>query len=423
MTIIIAEALAANQFEETMPIQSDLILRAAETPDDIARLRAFIARHGAEATRQLDRHLARPRYRAAFTPIAERDGALLGYALIGHIRRRLGAATLEIGDIERIDLRGDQDVLNALIGGCLSVLLEHGLPLATIHGSAAVYTSFGFAPYYFTATANLGSDDTSLHTPLRDATESDLDDLAALYEASYRNLPLSEARAAPDWRAWLTRDRAPLALEDVRGRVIAYATIEEHKSADALSAAEAAAADAGAARGLIMALRARAQEQGAQRLSLELSPWHPVAQAALQMQGDIQIAAGGCAGPAALAGVVDLPGILEALVPEFERRLANSRYAGWSGNLRVEIETERITVALADGHATVIDGSRPADVRLRQIALPALAQLCLGYRAVADLRATDGLACDDSALGLLDVLFPVVLACGGKIERGAGVKA
>jgi hypothetical protein len=109
---------------------------------------------------------------------------------------------------------------------------------------------------------------------------------------------------------------------------------------------------------------------------------------------------------AALAGVVDLPGLLEALTPEFERRLAASRYLGWSATLRVDIETEPITLAFAAGRAAVIDGSRPADVRLRQVMLPALAQLCLGYRAAADLRATGGLACDDSALGLIDALFP-----------------
>jgi hypothetical protein len=111
---------------------------------------------------------------------------------------------------------------------------------------------------------------------------------------------------------------------------------------------------------------------------------------------------------AALAGVVDLPALLEALAPELERRLARSRYAGWSGNLRLEIETERITLAFDAGHATMIDGSRPADLRLRQVALPALAQLLLGYRAAADLRATAGLACDDTALGLIDALFPVI---------------
>ena len=39
----------------------------------------------------------------------------------------------------------------------------------------------------------------------------------------------------------------------------------------------------------------------------------------------------------------------------------------------------------------------------------ALAQLLLAYRAAADLRATGGLACDDTALGLIDALFPALL--------------
>jgi len=64
----------------------------------------------------------------------------------------------------------------------------------------------------------------------------------------------------------------------------------------------------------------------------------------------------------------------------------------------------------------VIDGARPADVRLRNVTLPALAQLCLGYRPAADLRATGGLACDDSALGLIDALFPAVMACCEDVE-------
>ncbi|MEP7190970.1 MAG: sterol carrier protein domain-containing protein, partial [Roseiflexaceae bacterium] len=139
------------------------------------------------------------------------------------------------------------------------------------------------------------------------------------------------------------------------------------------------------------------------------------AQAALQLWSRISLTASKSSKHTPLAGVVDLPLLLAALVPEFERRLARSRYAGWSGNLRLEIDTERITLAFADGGATVIDGSRPADLRLRQITLPALAQLCLGYRVAADLRATGGLACDDSALGLLDALFPAILAVGTSV--------
>src|SRR5262245_45022079 len=83
-------------------MSNDLITRAA-TPYDRARLNAFIAAERDErALHELERHLARPRYRPQFTQIAERADTLVGYALIGHERRRLGAATLETGCIEQI---------------------------------------------------------------------------------------------------------------------------------------------------------------------------------------------------------------------------------------------------------------------------------------------------------------------------------
>jgi hypothetical protein len=47
------------------------------------------------------------------------------------------------------------------------------------------------------------------------------------------------------------------------------------------------------------------------------------------------------------------------------------------------------------------------DVLVGVGALGALAQLLLGYRSAADLRATGGIACEPTAFGLLDALFPV----------------
>ena len=391
---------------------------SAETPDDLARLRAFVAAHGATAVRTLERHLARPRYRPALTRITERAGQITGCALIGHERLRLGAATLEAGRIVTHAaglIEDDPHMLAALLGDCLRVLVEEGLPLATLHGSVADYGAFGFADYLFTSVAKCWNRDHERHAVLRPVREDDLDDLAALYEANYEQLPLTEIRTAPDWRHWLAGDQGVWALEDARGRLIAYAAISARTAEGApatLDIYEAAAADAGAARALCAALLGHSQNQGREQIQLRLSPWHRVAQAVMQLGGNSWIACPKPTDELPLAGVVDLPLLLEALVPEFERRLARSRYAGWSGHLRIEIETERITLAFAEGRATVIDGSRPADLRLRQVALPALAQLCLGYRVAADLRATGGLACDDSALGLLDVLFPAVLAVG-----------
>jgi predicted N-acetyltransferase YhbS len=402
----------------------DQTYRAAMA-DDIARLRAFLATHSEQASHKLDRHLASPRYRPALTRVAERGGAIVGCALLAHRRLRLGAATLEIGQIELIDAVEDEEGFAALLGDCLGALLAEGLPLAIVRGDMALYGPFGFAPHTFSAAVELDVGDLrDAQAALRSVGEDDLDDLAALYAASYHDQPLAEVRAMPDWRAWLGKEQAALALEDARGRVVGYATLMTNDQGPATDGSplvvgpwslvmEAAAADAGAARSLLAALAAQAQARGLRWIRLHLAPAHIVAQAALHLDGTAQLAATpDDARHAPLAGVVDLPAMLEALIPEFERRLAASRYAGWSGNLRVEIETERIILAFEAGEASVIDGSRPADVRLRQVALPGLAQLCLGYRAAADLRATGQLGCDDSALGLIDALFPVVMPFG-----------
>src|SRR5258708_29226912 len=119
-------------------------LPRADTPGDFARLRAFVAGRGVATLNALERHLARPRYRPAFTRIVERAGQIAGYALIGHERLRLGAATLEAGRIAAIELAADEhdpSELAALMGDCLRVLMEEGLPLATLHGSVTDYGS------------------------------------------------------------------------------------------------------------------------------------------------------------------------------------------------------------------------------------------------------------------------------------------
>jgi Sterol carrier protein domain len=403
-------------------VMSSNVTTRAATPDDHMRLRALVAtERDDDALRELERHRTRPRYRPAFTRIAAQADTVIGYALIGHERWRLGAATLEIGCVEQIYTSSSQHapaVREALIGDCLSALLDNQLPLATLRGPAEQLTPFGFAPYRLRSTGTLA---TTAHThttttaeipALRAASASDLEDLAALYEASYHTLPLSQIRAAPDWRAWMSAQRAAVVLEDRHGRLTGYALIEPHAAQDQLRIVEAASADSGAARGLCAALLDRATAEGRQGLTLVLPAVHVLARAALHMGGAVQLTAppaGEQAGRADLAGIVELPGMLEALAPEFERRLARSRYADWSGNLRIELETERITLTLAAGHVTVIDGVRPADVRLRTVALPALAQLCLGYRDAADLRATGGLDCADTTLGLIDTLFPAIM--------------
>src|SRR6476646_2976195 len=105
-----------------MRMNPTLRISSADTPADLARLRAFVTERGSAAVGRLERHLARPRYRPAFTRIVDHAGYIAGYALIGHQRLRLGAATLEAGRIAAIELTTAEEEpsqFTALLGDCL----------------------------------------------------------------------------------------------------------------------------------------------------------------------------------------------------------------------------------------------------------------------------------------------------------------
>ncbi len=390
-------------------MEEDIIIHPAKALD-IPRLRATMVQEcSPEAGRILDAHLVRPRYQPGFTWIAEREGEIAGWILFAHQRLRIGNAIIDIGRLEHAYVWSDYEDLStfeALIGACMGNMIDNGMTLATLDSSEAIFPASGFAPYCMRSEIRLPGALPAAPT-LRPAVEMDLNDLAALYDATYMGLPFAEDRAAPDWRIWLATSHMVLVLEDASGRVCAYAARTAYNLNHA-SLDEAAAADAGAARVLLAGLSVLSNA----KVILKLSPQHIVGRTALHLGATALIKADSAdEGPgraAHLAGVIDLSALLIAPAPELERRLAGSRYAGWSGNLRIELASERVTLALSEGHATVIDGTRPADVRLRQVQLPAVVQLLLGYRSAADLRATGELGCDDTSLGLIDTLFPLL---------------
>lgn len=377
-------------------MRHELHIRAA-TSDDAVALRVLVTSYSAAAQFALARHLAQPRYRPTLTRVAEQNGELLGAALIAHRRLRLGLATIDAGAIEMLVL-GPDVPREELLGDCVGACYDEGLPLALISGAADEFAAAGFARYQFAVCTRLPAGGNA-NLGLRAATPTDVIDIAALYEASYRHISLAESRVMPDWHAWL-HNNAAVVLEDSRQRLGAYAVLYDN------GVVEAGAADSGTARELLSALGAA----GAAK-HLALPGIHTVTQAALQLGSRVEIGSYTDAEPAPLAGVVDLPGLLGQITPELERRLALSRYAGWEGSLRFELAAERVTLVFAQGRAAVFDGTRPADIRLRQVELPALAQLCLGYRTAADLRATGELNCDDTVLGLIDAIFPNIALC------------
>jgi predicted N-acetyltransferase YhbS len=342
----------------------------------------------------LRRHTMHPRGQPELIQVAVEGGAIVGCTMAAHIRLRLGAAVLECGSLILVVPEQRKWLAEPLLGACLPALADQGAGLVLMQGSALEFAELGLMPYRYhealTLPQNIPEEG---RVALRPATPDDRNDLAALYDAMYAAMPLSELRTQADWRVWPYNQT--LILEDTRRRAVAYL----YRTHGAI--VEAAAADAGAARSLLMAL-------GSERPSLNLPAAHPVVRAALQLGGELRTRSYRPEQEAPLAGVLDVSEALDQLVPELASRLASSRYAGWEGVVRLETEGDWVGIAFEGSNASVIAGSVAADLRLRRVSLTGLAQLLLGHRAVSDLRATGDLSCDDTALGLLEAVFPVV---------------
>ena len=213
-------------------MQSYLAVRTADSPAEVARLRAWLQNEaGDAATHELDQHLVRPRARPGFTLLAEQnDGAIAGAAFLRHERLRLGAEVLEAGVVALHGTAARHAAgIMALLDAVLQVLHEQGLPLLLLHGTAAQFSPFGFAPCTLQHATTL--DASALVAPaaytLRQEAlprDSDLEDFAALYDASYRGLSLSHLRVAPDWRTWLGEQRDVVMVEDRQRRLGGYAS-------------------------------------------------------------------------------------------------------------------------------------------------------------------------------------------------------
>jgi hypothetical protein len=370
----------------------DLEIADAGSPAGWGRLER---RLGAAA---LAKHLARPRSQQGFAIVAGPEGAA-GHLLLAHERRRLGAASLNIGQVMALELDdpGDDALRAGLLAAAADAASAAGLMWLRLYGQAAHYRRFGMAAASLQHTLLLPSPPGGAVGGLRPATPADSDDLAALRASDGAAGATDPLRAAAEWRA-LIAEANLLVYDDRLGRAVGYVLV-----ADGL-VIEAAAADAGVARELLAALGARSSN-----LQLDLPLGQRVARAAILLGAAARVWAPPDDAPTWLWGVVDLAGALGELRPELIRRLAGSRYAGWAGALSLEGATSAASLRAGGGELWVEAAAGPPDVRLHRMSLGGMAQLLLGYRAAADLRATGELSCADSDLGLIDSLFPALL--------------
>lgn len=317
-----------------------------------------------------------------------------------HDRVTVGAAVIDVAVVRHVTHIPSisSEVIVQLLMHQAMVFIEEGLGLVLVHGNVSEWSHYGFAPVSHRLRVAWGG------TPPAFAVAPGRAQLALPTESERRviqSMALTDKNVAVrivDWAAWPQRPWLLVYGND--GQLCAAADIVT--KGDETIVVHAVASDDGAASDLVTQLLHSGLVPAP--IAIQLPYTHSVTQMALHHQGVLQVATAGT--HAVLLGVLDLPMMLSALIPAFEQRLRASPYASWNGGVRIEISDERAMIMVENGKVSVIDGTREADVRIKQVELIALAQMTLGYRSIGGLRRAGLLMCDDTELPLCEILFP-----------------
>jgi len=342
-----------------------------------------------------------PRYRATSIAVGWHGTAPVACTVVAHERLLISNATVDVGVLRHhaVAVGADSGLIGELLMQQALALLAEGISCLAVHGAVAEWQAVGFAPvsYYNHIVWPATLPAHALAPGSYQVCVPDADQMTII-----RSMQLSQSLAGYPQIVDVVRSQpSPWLLSWGRDGQL-QAAVELRAGDHATHIASAVACHQGAAFDAVMALM-HAPEV-ARPLNMVLPFRHPISQAAVQCHAHLVQALPTT--HTTLLGVLDLPAMLTALIPAFQQRIRASTYANWQGGVRIEISDERAMIVVADDHISVIDGSRDAQVRMRHVEVPALAQLLLGYRSVAMLRRMGMLACDDTELPLLEILFP-----------------
>lgn len=324
---------------------------------------------------------------------------LRGYSVMTHDRLMIAHAVVDVAAIriQYLDTTEDPSLYVELAMTQAGAALEEGIGIVLVQGHVSQWAPFGFAPISHEAHTTW-SENPVVPQPQPGTTVVGIADAQLLRTVS--DMSRARTTGAVDVTEWdIPAQQTWLQVQSRDMQLRAAAHIDEHDGR--IICHSAVASDDGAASDLIDALCAT---YGALNLDIRTGPSHALSRMALFSGAQTLLHAAQPYG--VLAGIIDLPTMLHALVPAFTARIAASAYRDWVGGVRIEIADERAMIMLNAGNITIIDGTREAAVRIRSVELHALAQLCFGYRSVSALRRAGLLACDDTELPICELLFP-----------------
>ena len=287
------------------------------------------------------------------------------------------------------------------------LVANQGFDLSVIQGIPYYYRQYGYAyaldhtPLTVLTTKGIPAEPTSRYLQ-RAARLDDIKILVQLYQSAMAFNQLSVYRSAEYWHYLLKYMDYPVYLiEDTQtGQAVGYMTVYRHGNFHRVlenGTTSAAVALAG-----LQSLN----ETGITEVQVAGPPTNSLVQLARGLSGNLLVA------DQWLWRITDVARLLSRLKPVFERRLANSDWAGLTAQLHLNLYRQAYALKIESGRLTVeslgfVDASMGADGGDFCIPPEAFIRLLFGYRRLTELRdAWPDIRIKPASRNLLAILFP-----------------
>jgi hypothetical protein len=287
------------------------------------------------------------------------------------------------------------------------VVAERGFDFSIIQGIPYYYRQYGYAyaldhtPLTVLPTSRI-SIETSSRYRRRLAGLDDIDVLGQLYQKTMAQHQWSVYRSAEYWSYLLQQMAYPVhLLEDSQaGQAVGYMTVYRHR--DSLRVQENGITSAAVAQAGLSGLN----EAGITGVQIAGPPTNSLVQLVRSLGGNLLPA------DQWLWRITAVADLLTRLKPVFERRLANSDWAGITTELSLNLYRQAYGLKIETGQLTIeplgfVDASMGAGGGDLCIPPEAFVRLLLGYRSLTDLSdAWPDIRVKPASRYLLETLFP-----------------
>lgn len=347
-----------------------------------------------------------PRFRPEHLRVVEDNRQLVGMVNVIDRFVRVGSVQVRCGIVAPLAVARDyqgRGVGSTLMRDCLNWLTHEGFGLSMLWGHTWLYPRYGYAPglksYEVVVPASLHPRGDAAYT-LRAYNPADAPALMHVYHSETARTTLAEVRSdGPwEWRPHRSDTLVEVALDPARV-VRGYMRVDA--SEGHLHVGELFAMDTGAAQALYDRLLHLARERGVAEIRVRATPKNRWSRLAFRQGARVCVSSGDGAG---MVRPLNLPTLLETLLPELERRIASSDYVMRRTQVQIETPVGHATLHVDQGKVSL---SKTRSVYAVTLPFHALGPLLTGYLPIAELEGLSGVFVHGrDTVRLIDVLFP-----------------